>query len=151
MFSEILRAQIKKVMNFALWFNIHWFSFILACCFMNWNVIIQFRLSWRHSNEEVNDRNIVALILLPFSLKCSLRQLFTRNREIIGAFRERFIFTIIGFFLLFMRGFYTMEPRHVDESSNRTKQRLYWQSIHSSVNIMKIRNFLRSFSIIFVV
>ena len=100
MFSEILRAQIKKVMNFALWFNIHWFSFILACCFMNWNVIIQFRLSWRHSNEEVNDRNIVALILLPFSLKCSLRQLFTRNQEIIGAFRERFIFTIIGFFLL---------------------------------------------------
>ena len=33
--------------------------------------------------------------------------------------------------------------------ANRTKRRLYWQSIHASVNIMKIRNFLRSFSLKF--
>ena len=31
-----------------------------------------------------------------------------------------------------MSGFYTMKPRHVDESSNRTKQQLNWQNIHAS-------------------
>ena len=31
-----------------------------------------------------------------------------------------------------MSGFYTMKPRHVDESSNRKKQLLNWQSIHAS-------------------
>ena len=46
-------------------------------------------------------------------------------------------------FLLFMPGFHTMEPRHFDESSSITKQRLW--SIHASVNITKIRNVLCSF------
>ena len=32
-----------------------------------------------------------------------------------------FIFQTIGLFLLFMSGFYTMEPRQVDEPSNRMK------------------------------
>ena len=50
-------------------------------------------------------------------------QFFTRIPEIIVTFPERFIFQIIGLFLLFMSGFYTMEPRQVDEPSNRTKQR----------------------------
>ena len=40
-----------------------------------------------------------------------------------------------------------MKARHIDESSNRTKQQLYGQSIHARVNITKIRNFLRSFSV----
>ena len=33
------------------------------------------------------------------------KQFFTRNPEIIGTFLERFIFQIIGLFLLFMSGF----------------------------------------------
>ena len=33
---------------------------------------------------------------------------------------------------------------------NRTKQRFYWQSIHASVNITKIRNFFGSFSLNFL-
>ena len=72
-------------------------------------------------------------------------QFFTCISEIIETFWERFIFQIIELFLLFMPVFYTMEPRHVDESSNRTKQRLHWQIIHASVNITQIRNFLCSF------
>ena len=67
-------------------------------------------------------------------------QFFT---HIPGTFRERFIFQIIGLFWVFMPGFHTMEPRHFDESSSITKQRLW--SIHASVNITKIRNVLRSF------
>ena len=47
-------------------------------------------------------------------------QFFTRIPEIIGTFRERFIFQIIGVFLLFMYGFYTMEPRHIDQQQNET-------------------------------
>ena len=46
-----------------------------------------------------------------------------------------------------MSGFYTIDPRQVDESSRWTKQRLYWQSIHASVNITKIRNFWRFFNV----
>ena len=72
-------------------------------------------------------------------------QFFIRISEIIGTFRERFIFKIIGLVLLFMSGFYTMEPKHIDQSSNSTKQRLYLQNIHASVNITKVRKFLRSF------
>ena len=52
-------------------------------------------------------------------------QFFARIPEIIGIFRERFIFQMIGLFLLFMSGFYTMKPRLVDKSSNRTKQCLF--------------------------
>ena len=44
-------------------------------------------------------------------------------------------------FLLFLS-----RPRHVDESSNNRKHRLYWQSIHASVNITTLRIFLHSFS-----
>ena len=44
-------------------------------------------------------------------------------------------------FLLFLS-----RPRHVDESSNNRKHRLYWQSIYASVNITTLRIFLRSFS-----
>ena len=51
--------------------------------------------------------------------------MFTLITEIIEMFRERFIYQIIELFLQFMSGFYTMKPRHVDESSNRAKQRLY--------------------------
>ena len=40
-------------------------------------------------------------------------QFFTRIPEIVGTFWERFIFQIIGLFLLFMSSFYTMEPRHI--------------------------------------
>ena len=76
-------------------------------------------------------------------------QFFIRIPEIIGTFRERFIFQIIGLFLPLMSGFYTMKPRHADESS-RTKQRLYSQR-NANVNITKIRNFLRSFYKVFVV
>ena len=44
-----------------------------------------------------------------------------------------------------------MKPSHVDKSSNRTKQRLYyWQSIHQSVNITKIWNFFGSFPLNFL-
>ena len=77
-------------------------------------------------------------------------QFFTSILKIFETFRERFIFQITGLFFLFMFGFYTMKPRHVDESSNRTKQRLYWKSIHASVNITKIGNFLLSFSTVFI-
>ena len=77
-------------------------------------------------------------------------QFFTSILKIFETFRERFIFQITGLFFLFMFGFYTMKPRHVDESSNRTKQRLYWKSIHASVSITKIGNFLLSFSKVFV-
>ena len=42
-----------------------------------------------------------------------------------------------------------MKTRHVDESSHGTKQQLYWQSIHATVNITKLRNFLCSFSLKF--
>ena len=52
-----------------------------------------------------------------------LWQFFTCIPEIIVIFRERFIFQMIGLFLLLMFGIYTMEPRQVDEPSNRTKQR----------------------------
>ena len=73
-------------------------------------------------------------------------ELFTRIPEVIRTFQERFIFQIIVLFFLFMSGFYTMEPRQVDDPSNRTKQRLYWQSIHVNIyNITKTRNFLSSF------
>ena len=72
-------------------------------------------------------------------------QFFTRISEIIGTFLERFIFEIIGLVLLFMSGYYTMEQRHIDRSSNSTKQRLHLQNIHASVNITKVRNFLHSF------
>ena len=50
-------------------------------------------------------------------------QFFTRIPEIIVNFREELTFLIIGLFLLFMCAFYIMEPRQVDEPSNRTKRR----------------------------
>ena len=77
-------------------------------------------------------------------------QFFTRIPEIIGTFGESFIFQIIGLFLVFMSGFYTMKPKHVDQPNNWKKQRIYWQSIHASVNTTKIRN-LHYFSKVFVV
>ena len=49
-----------------------------------------------------------------------------------------------------------MKPRHINtdilaycSQSNRAKQLLFCQSVHASVN-MKIRNFLRSFSLVFI-
>ena len=69
---------------------------------------------------------------LLWKLRFFLWQFLTRIPEKIGTFRENFIFQIIGFFLLFMSGFYTMKPRYVDESSNRKKQQLNWQSIYAS-------------------
>ena len=59
--------------------------------------------------------------------------------------KVKLYFSIIGLFLLFKSGFHIIEPRHVDASSNRTKQWLYWQSIHASMNIMKIRNLIMLF------
>lgn len=46
---------------------------------------------------------------------------------------------------MFMYGFQTVKPRHVNESSCRTKQRLHWQKFYSSVYIKKIKNFFMFF------
>ena len=57
-FSKVPHGESYEL-HFLIWFTFKWFSFILTCCLMNWNVIIQFRL-------EVSDHNIVTLILLTF-------------------------------------------------------------------------------------
>ena len=54
-------------------------------------------------------------------------------------------FQVIRLFLLLRSGFKLWRQGMLISPANRTKQRLYWQSIHASVNIMKIRNFLCSF------
>ena len=113
--------------------------------------ITKLQADWKRESDTVLFKNTSGRLLWKLSVfSCFLWQFFTRNPETTGTFRERFIFQIIEFFLLFMSGFYTLKPRHVDESS-RTKQRLYWQSIHASVNVTKTKNFLHSFSKVFVV
>ena len=57
------------------------------------------------------------------SFLASLLTVFYKHSKNNCTFRERFIFQIFGLFLLFMSGFYTMEPKQVDEPSIKTKER----------------------------
>ena len=57
MFSKVPRGQIKKVRNFTLWFDVHSYGLvflILACCLMNWNVVVWLKvrsLKWGKWSE----------------------------------------------------------------------------------------------------
>ena len=121
--------------------------------YKSWHITAILRSSCLENSQNLLGSNCAAVSFFGKRFSCPLKikfffwQFFTSSLEIIESFQERFIFEIIGLFLLFMFDFYTMKPRHVDEPSNRTKQRL---SIHASVNVTKIRNFLRSFSKVFV-
>ena len=108
--------------------------------------LTKLQADWKNTPDRVFFKNTSGHFL--WKLSSFFWQFFTSILEIIESFQERFIFEIIGLFLLFMFDFYTMKPRHNDEPSNWTKQRL---SIHASVNVTKIRNFLRSFSKVFVI
>ena len=61
-------------------------------------------------------------------------QFFTRIPEKNWNFSRKVCFSNnwVLFAVHVMFGFYTMKPRHVDESSNRMKQQLNWQNIYAS-------------------
>ena len=70
-------------------------------------------------------------------------QFFTRIAKIIVTFREMFIFQMIRLFLLFISGFYTMEPRQIDEPTNRTKQ--WYQVFMQAWTLQKLKTFYALF------
>ena len=70
-------------------------------------------------------------------------QFFTCIAKIIVTFRERFIFQMIRLFFLFISGSYTMEPRQVDEPTNRTKQ--WCQVFMQAWTLQKLKTFCALF------
>ena len=62
-------GRLAALQNWVIWYELIWLCFILTywCCLMNWGL----HINGGHWNLEVSVRNIVALIFLIFSFKCS--------------------------------------------------------------------------------
>ena len=49
MFSEVPRGQIERVINFALWFDIHWYDlalFLHAVCWIEMLRLLKWEVEW---------------------------------------------------------------------------------------------------------
>ena len=74
-----------------------------------------------------------------------LTVLYTHSRNIWNFLRKVYFSNNWALFAVNVEFLYHgAKAYYTDKSINRREQRLYWQSIHASVNSTKIRNFLRS-------
>ena len=144
MFSKVPRGKLKKVMNFVLWFDIHFDTAQLR----------SFKLF-----DKLECYNLVSFKLRPLKrgVKWSEYRCFlcagvffnkVEDRLKKKRLRQCSLRTLLE--ICSFKQFFTSIPERFTRKvyfSNKLNS----QSIHASVNITKIKNFLRSFSKVFVV
>ena len=124
MFSEASRGQIKKVMIFALWFDMNWNSLalLLHADVVWWIDLCSSHINWGHYNLKVSDQNIAALIIFIFSFKCSWCML--RYSEVVT--RKCYSFYILWMFFFTTMFFRVPILYNISERAGPPQAFSYW-------------------------
>ena len=112
----------------------------------SWHIVAILRSSRPENSQNLCEKNCAGV---PFSTKFQAADRLTRDSNtvffkntsgrllwkknfffshifwVLYSHLKKVSFRIIGLFFLFMSGFCTFEPRHIDKASNKNKQRFY--------------------------